>query len=66
MNHVKFLGMQERVGKTSLPCYTDLITGTTFLVCDNESLDEALIRSREKFGIIEDNKQTELFNELSL
>jgi len=56
MKNLIFNGWQERKEKTPLPMYTDKFTGTTFLICEGETLFEALKRKRIQF-----EKQEPLF-----
>ena len=51
MKNLIFNGYQERLGAPPLLMYTDKITGTSFLVCDGETVEEALQRKRIQFGM---------------
>jgi predicted Holliday junction resolvase-like endonuclease len=46
-----FDGFQERLNKEPLPQFTDVKTGSTFLVKENEEIWEALKRERVRFRI---------------
>jgi hypothetical protein len=48
---VIYNGMQEFPGRESMPVYTDMVTKSSFVVGDNETLEEALARVRKRFGI---------------
>ena len=49
--NVVYNGMQEVPGRKPMTVYTDKITGSSFVVSENETLEEALARVRKRFGI---------------